>query len=114
MIAAFAFGTIESIAWAWTLTLLINFVFTYYLMYRYVLKISILPMLRELVKPTIIALIVYSVIMLFEFCGFKKDIVALILKTTGAIVAFVLSVQLLHQYDIFMIIKSKAKDILKK
>ena len=114
LIAAFAFGTVESIAWAWTLTLLINFVFTYYLMYRYVLKISILPMLRELVKPTIIALIVYSVIMLLEFCGFKKDIVALILKTTGAIVAFVLSVQLLRQYDIFMIIKNKAKDILKK
>ena len=114
LIAAFAFGTIESIAWAWTITLFINFVFTYYLMYRYVLRISILPMLRELVKPAIIALIVYAVILAFEFLGFKNDIVALIVKTAAAVVAFVLSVQMLRQYNIFMIIKNKVKNILKK
>ncbi|MDE6159399.1 MAG: lipopolysaccharide biosynthesis protein [Bacteroidaceae bacterium] len=114
LIAAFAFGTIESMAWAWTITLFINFVFTYYLMYRYVLKISILPMLRELVKPAIIAMIVYAVILIFDFLGFKNDIVALIVKSVAAVVAFVLSVQLLHQYNIFMIINNEVKKIQKK
>lgn len=53
IIAAVFFSTIESIAWAWTITLGCNFVVSYFLLYRKVLKSSFFSMLRLLTLPVV-------------------------------------------------------------
>lgn len=66
LVAAFVFGTLESIAWAWTVTLVLNFIFTYWLMYRYVLRQPIRQMLVELVYPAIVAVVLALLFLLLN------------------------------------------------
>ena len=51
LIAVFIWNTIDAMAWAWTITLFVNFFCSYYVMYKFVLHISIKPFLKELLKP---------------------------------------------------------------
>ncbi len=111
LIAALCFRTIEAMAWAWTITLVLNFVFTYTLMYRYVLKISIVPMLKELVRPAISGLTVLAVIYLVDLTGITNETVLMIFKGLAALAAAVLYTQLSGQYDIFGFINDKIESI---
>lgn len=54
--------SIETIAWAWTITLLINTSNSYYSLYIRVMHTSILPILKGLIHPIICALIIAVVI----------------------------------------------------
>lgn len=109
VIAAFVFGTIEAVAWAWTITLLINFAFTYYLLYRYVLNVSLLPMLKELIKPAIIGLVAFAVLFAIESAGLRYDIVALVVKCCAALFSSIVGVQLLGLYDVVKLAKERLK-----
>lgn len=61
IIAALFFSTIESIAWAWTITLMINFLFTYYLLYHKVLKSNFLFVLKALCYPMLCFFVIFAV-----------------------------------------------------
>ena len=58
ILAAYFYNTIEAIAWAWTISLMINFFFTYFAIYKHILQVSIMPLLKTLIKPLIIGLVV--------------------------------------------------------
>ena len=63
IIAAVCFRTIESMAWAWDITLLINAVISYGILYRVVLKQSVMGMLKLYILPMQTAL--FLAILLF-------------------------------------------------
>lgn len=107
LIAALCFKTIEAMAWAWTVTLVLNFIFTYMLMYRYVLKISMVPMLKELIRPAISGVSVLLAIYLVGLAGFADETVALLFKGVAALAAAVLCTQMSGQYDLLGFIHRK-------
>lgn len=110
LLSACCFGTIEAMAWAWTITLFLNFLFTYHLMYRYVLKISIIPMLKELVKPALIGLFVHLLLRVLGTVDFGELVaISLLLKVSLSLLAILVCVQVLRQYDIMNYIKQKNK-----
>lgn len=51
LIATFCFGTLKSIAWAWDITLLINTIVSFIILYRVVLNASVMDFLKQLVAP---------------------------------------------------------------
>lgn len=110
LIAVYFWNTIEAMAWAWTITLFINFVCSYYIMYRYSLRVSIRPFLKELIKPSIIAIILYSFIYLLN--GFDYGewlIVPIIVKGAPSLLLALILVQVTGQYDVVQLIKSKIR-----
>lgn len=110
--AAFIWGTIEAMAWAWTITLVLNFIFTYYLLYRYVLCTSIRPMLLELVRPLIGTTITGTVILALNNVAWESPfVIVLVTKGAVAVLLTIVSIQFLGQYDILKFIHEK---ILKK
>lgn len=112
LIATFYFGTLEAMAWAWTITLVINFVFTYGLMYRYVLHQPIYPMLSELVRPAISAIALFMFfLMLNNICEINNLLLAVIIKSVSSITLTLTCIQVLGQYDIIHILKSKIQNI---
>lgn len=109
-VAIFYFGTLEAMAWAWTITLAINFVFTYGLMYRYVLNQPIYPMLSELLRPAISAIALFMFFFLLnDICEIKNLLLAVIIKSISSITITLICIQVLGQYNLIHILKSKIK-----
>ena len=108
LIAAIYFKTIEAMAWAWTITLVINFAFSYYLMYRYVLRVSITPMLKELVFPLFAGVAAGLLLIGLNALNIQVGLIASILIKGGSSVGLVvIMVQLSGRYDIIGMIKEK-------
>lgn len=109
-IAAIYWNTIEAMAWAWTLTLIINFICSYYFLYKYVLKITIIPFIQELIRPTIIAIIVWGglhILNTLDCCDLL--LVKIIIKGTLSIVITLLIIQITKQYDLIALYKARMK-----
>lgn len=111
VIAVICFGTLESIAWAWTTTLALNFIFTYWLMYRYVLHQSIISLLKELIRPTISAILIAGLLVLLNQIKALDDWkISIAVKGITSGLFSLLCVQLTGQYNLIYIIKSKLKN----
>lgn len=106
LVAAIYFSTIESMAWAWTITLLINFALSFYSMYRFSLHSSMWAMLKELWLSIIGAAILSILLIITQVFIFEYNIViTLIIKVTLSIVFSLFFVQLTKQYNIVSLIK---------
>lgn len=114
LIAAFVFGTLEAMAWAWTITLVVNFIFTYWLMYKHLLCQPICPMWKELIRPAIGAIMLVVLFLLLDYFGcFNNLLFATLVKAVSSVLLTLISIQILGQYDLINILKSKVKEILK-
>lgn len=108
--ATFVFGTLEAIAWAWTITLLLNFIFTYWLMYRYVLCQPIRPMLAELIRPAICAVLLAILFLLLNNIEWLSHLLlAALVKLAASTLLTLICIQALEQYDLINILKSRIK-----
>lgn len=110
LLSAFVFGTIESMAWAWTVTLIINFAMSYWLMYKYVLQQPIKSLLIELVKPAINSIIVAILLFIMNrFIIVDVLIISIIIKLGVGVVASLVFIHASGQYDIIEISKKLIK-----
>ncbi len=108
LIAAFVFKTLESMAWAWTITLVINFFFTYSLLYRYVLRTSIVPMLKELIHPAICAILIFFLLFAENtYLHTENLILSILVKGCSSSILAMVYIQLSGQYDVISMMKSK-------
>lgn len=108
LIAVYFWNTIEAMAWAWTITLFINFVCSYYIMYRYVFHVSILPLVKELVKPTITAILLYTALwFLNQYSYGEWLIVPIIIKGIVSLLLALALVQVMGQYDVLHVIRTR-------
>lgn len=108
LVAAFVFGTLEAMAWAWTITLAVNFIFTYFLMYRYVLCTSVIPMLREILWPFLSALFVAGILYVLSCMDCTGGIItSILIKGCSSIVLTLICVQLSGNYNIIKLVKLK-------
>lgn len=106
LIAAVFFKTIESMAWAWTITLTINFFATFFVMYQKTLGCSLKAMLKGLVLPLFNALILFAFLSSVQYFIHWGSILAmLVLKVAVSALVTVLFVQLSGQYDILRKLK---------
>lgn len=110
MLAALYFRTIESMAWAWDITLLLGFVNSYFCMYKYTFKTSFLEYLRSFLPQILNSAIVGGIcFILFDFIPIHNNILNLAFKV---IVIFILTVTfafILHQYNIIQILRKFVK-----
>lgn len=114
-IAAFYFKSIVAISYAWTVTSYLNFIVTYVLMYKLILKSSILQFLSQFLYPSVnivLLLIFYTV------CGKIMNSFGLILdlaiKGGGGLLLSCCFIQYTNQFNIFGYIYDKYDKLHKK
>lgn len=110
LVAAFIFRSLTAMAWAWTITLIINFILTYWLMYRYVLCQSIIPFLKEFIHPTICGGILLFILFFLNELDLEIHLWGQTLLK-GFITFFftVLYIQTSKQYNLIQLIRNKFK-----
>ena len=107
-VAAYFFRTLVSMAWAWTITLVLNFMFTYWLMYRHVLCQPIRHMLVELVRPTVGGMVIAMFLWALNRIDWQEGLLLpTIVKGVSSCMLALICVQVLGEYDLISIIKTK-------
>lgn len=101
IIAAVVFKSLKAMAWSWTITLAINFCFSYWLLYKYVLKASVLSMLKYLVKPAMTSAVIWVLLMFLNSLNWGEGVVVpLLCKGLISVATVLILIQLTGQYDI--------------
>lgn len=113
MIAAIYFGTIEAMAWAWDITLLVNFIFTYYALYHFTLKSSIWIIIRELINPFFLAIcLIFTFLLLSRFLEYTPIFFNAAVKIGLGSIISLLFIQITKRYNLwqfFLNLLSKKK-----
>lgn len=106
-VAAIFFHTIESMAWAWDISLVINFFTCYIVMYRITFRAPLLEYMKSFI-PQIINTFVVSVIswVIFSKIGIQSDILSLIFMTSVVGVLTFIMALILGQYNILTILRT--------
>lgn len=108
IIAIIVGGTLKSMAWAWTLTLAVNFIYTFRTIYKCMLRQPLFPMLMGLVRPAVSGFVVGVLLLwLNSFNYFGNIIVATIVKAIASLIVVLTCIQLTKQYDIIQFFKDK-------
>ena len=106
IIAVYIWGTIESVAFAWTITSVSNFMISYYVLYKRVMNSSLIEMYKELWFPLVNLVLVLIVLYCSSFINIDSKILSLLLKLTISSVLSAVFVQLSGQYDLRPLLKS--------
>lgn len=101
LIAAHWGKSIEAMAWAWDITLLLNFVNSYYILHTFTLKESVSSFYASLL-PQCVNSSVVSMIILFVNTVLNIDnvFISLIVKLLGILFLTLFMAKVLHQYKI--------------
>ena len=105
IISALCFKTIESMAWAWDVTLALNFNTTYILMNRMTFGCSYFKYLAALMPQVFNALIVFLIAwFVLRFITVDSLIISLIVKIAVVVIPTVIIAYMMGQYNVFTII----------
>ena len=101
LVAAFVYKTIEAMAWAWVITLYINFVLTYDVLYKKILGSSIKPMYAQMLRPFLIAIVLFLLFKILDVPCFSLNVfLSLFIKIVASGIITLLGIQLSKQYDL--------------
>lgn len=99
--AATYFKSIEAVAWSWVITLLINFVNTYIIMYCLALKNSPIPFFKSLFPQLINSTIVFGLTwIVFQYIIIDSYIVSFLLKALIVFISTIGMAYILKQYSV--------------
>lgn len=115
LVAGIFLRTIEAMAWAWVVTLYVNFAITFALLYKKVLISPIKPMLLQMIRPFFIAVILFVFFVIIESVKFQINVFfILMIKFIPSIVITFMGIQILKQFDlksyIIYVIASKIRN----
>ena len=107
LVAAHFFKSLESIAWAWDVTLIINFINSYVILYRYVLVESGLNFYRTLLPQLLNTAIVFILLWILTNLTTGMNLfLMLFLKVFVAIALTIIMAEITHQYKISTLLKN--------
>jgi PST family polysaccharide transporter len=111
IVSVFYFKSIEAVAWSWDITLSINTIVSYFILYKIVLQSSIAKVAKTLFFPLINALLIVLVIgTTLRFYPFNIYI-SIVIKLGITLLISYLCISISGQYDLNGIIKERYKSM---
>lgn len=107
LVAAFAFSTIEAVAWSWVLSLLINFTCSYYIMYKKVFHLPISSLVNLLKMPVLNA-IIFVIVLIFIgfFISSENALISLAIKSIVFGLTAYMIMKVIYHHTIVSLIKT--------
>ena len=114
IVSAFYFKTIEAVAWSWNITLSVNMVISYLILYKIVLRSSITAMAKTLFFPLINALLIVLAIGATQSFYPSNSYVSIAIKIGIALLISYLCISKSGQYDINGLVKERYRAMRKR
>lgn len=113
ILASIYFKSIEAIAWAWVITLTINFINSYTILYIFCLKQSLITMLKELIIPLgMMIVVVISLHFTYQYIRLLPTLLSLIILASITIIEVIFITHITKRYNmikLFMSIRNNIK-----
>ncbi len=110
LIAAICFKTIESMAWAWNITLLMGFIDSYYVMNRYTFGTSFRKFVKSLIPQLVNSVVVFSLaFVLFKSFSVNYAVLSLLVKSAIILILNCVLARFLKQYNILTVLPKYMK-----
>lgn len=109
IIAAVCFRTIESMAWAWDITLAVNAVISYIILYKVVLKCSLFKMMKLCMIPALTAVLLAAALSLLVGNITYTPVIQLLAKSFLSVIVCAVFIIITRQYDLRSLIKRNRK-----
>ena len=107
-IGAYFGGTIEAIAWGWTCVSLLGTFNSYYRLYVLVMRQSLMPVIKSLIKPFISSLLLVFALLVYQYIILDLPLfVHLIIKLSISAIILVLFLKYTNQFDLFNFVRLK-------
>lgn len=107
IVAAFAFSSIEAVAWSWVLSLWVNFTWSYYIMYKKVFQLPFHSVLVLLKSPLLNGIILTAVFMSCEsLINCDNMVTSLVIKLIVFSFTILAMMKLIYHHTIFSLIKT--------
>lgn len=107
LIATHFFHTLTAMAWAWDITLMINFVICYTIMNRITFHTSLrrfaFAFFPQIINSTVSTIVAYYII---GFIDIPNNLLSLIYKTSAVALPTFIMAAILHQYSVFHLLRS--------
>lgn len=108
IIVAICFRTIESMAWAWDITLFINAVVSYWILYHVVLKQSVRGMLKLCILPMMTALFLAILLFSLKYMNLSNEpILQFLSKSFVSFIFCIGFIQITGQYHLTGLLKRR-------
>ena len=111
IVSVFYFKNIEAVAWSWNITLTINLIVTYLILYKIVLRSSIAKVAKSLLFPFINALLIVLIIAPTQHFYPSNIYISFGIKACIALIVSYFCITLSGQYNINKIVKERYKSI---
>jgi PST family polysaccharide transporter len=111
IVSVFYFKNIEAVAWSWNITLSINMIISYFILYKIVLRSSIVKMIKPLLVPFINALLIVLVIATTQRFYPSNIYFLFSIKIVISLLISYLCISISGQYNINRIVKEKYKSL---
>jgi len=107
VLAAYFFRNIVAMAWAWDISLTINMVVSYFILYNLVLRSNINDMLILIWKPILASICIAALLYAFDQFIHIPDFLSLLSKFAISLVVFLVIIQGTKHYDLIKLLKYK-------
>lgn len=105
IIASMYFRTIEAMAWAWDITLFINTIISFFILYKIVLKSETKGLFTSIYPSFISTIFIFIMLYLIHDILLQLPLISLAIKFLITFSIAILGVQITGQYDILKLIK---------
>ncbi|RZJ64538.1 MAG: lipopolysaccharide biosynthesis protein, partial [Flavobacterium sp.] len=107
LISAFFFKNIVAMAWAWDITLCLNMIISYVILYRFVLRSSLLDMSKLLAVPFVTAMSIGITLYFLGRYFQMSNLLSITCKFSLALICFFIVNQATKHYDLVKMLKLK-------
>lgn len=114
VIANLYFRTLVSVAWAWNISLCINFFTSYFILFHKVLKFNIFPVLKLFVRPFILGVFQCFILYRITYCYIGSVLSVIFLNFLIVAITSLVFIHLFKIYDLRTMIVLIKNKIIKK
>lgn len=113
-IGVVVYGSIEALAWGYTIAMIVTTFICFFILYRYALQKSYFIYLKAMLAPALFGIVLCIVMQASTLIEYGNPFVSMVTKSSICAVTSVLYIQLLGYYDIISIVKSIIHKLNKK
>jgi PST family polysaccharide transporter len=115
IIATYVFGTLEAVAWSWDISLLINFINSYYVLHHFALKVSPIGFYKALIPQIMNSFFVFVIIYnIINYIHLSNIFILLAIKSVIVLIMTSIFANLFKQYNSIVVCRKMLNTCLSK
>ena len=109
ILATVFYRTIDAMAWAWDITLVLNMIVSYVILYRFVLKSPLLVFAKQFVWPFVSAIVLAVLLNILSLIGCRNMLLEIVMQGASCMGTIIIFAQISGSVDVIKLVGTVLK-----